>query len=141
MNEAIIFDIDGTICSSKDRLYHIDGQYKDWDKFHEESKNSGKIENIVEILYLLSRKYDILLFTGRTEKYKELTERWLYVYNIEYDHLFMRPDDNYEKASILKEKWLNIVTKKSNIIAAFEDDTNCINMYRANGITCLEVKE
>jgi hypothetical protein len=55
----------------------------------------------------------------------------------------MRKDDHSEKFisdEILKENWLFDIGKK-NIMCVFDDRDKVVNMWRRNGLTCLQVAD
>ena len=59
----------------------------------------------------------------------------------EFDKMQMRKYDQSEKFisdETLKENWLFDIGKK-NIMCVFDDRDKVVNMWRKNGLTCLQV--
>ena len=94
---AIICDLDGTLALIGER-----------DPFNPKSIADDQlnypIANILEV-YAHQTLYDIQLFfiTGRFEKLRTQTERWLARHNIENYQLFMREDNDFRKDIVYKK--------------------------------------
>ena len=82
---------------------------------------------------------DIIILTGRKDSSREITEEWLKTYNVPYDKLYMRENDDYTSGSEFKEKILNTsILSKYNVLFTIDDDDKCVEMFRRNGIICLQ---
>jgi predicted kinase len=82
---------------------------------------------------------DIIIVTGRREDGRKNTEEWLKTYNVPYNTLYMRQMNDYTKGDVFKEKILKEhILPKYNVLFALEDDNRCVQMYRNNGLTCLQ---
>ena len=136
---SIIVDIDGTIADNMHRQSVLDAEPKDWDAFFRECHLDLPIEPIVEIVKLLEPHYAILIVTGRSEKYRELTKFWLKKYNIPYDELYMRPENDYRPDHEIKEEILFTIRKNNyNPLLAIDDRQSVVDMWRRNGLICLQ---
>lgn len=121
---AIIFDMDNTI------LYQTNRNPFDW----RDLSGDKPIKNVIEVLENLSYVNLIILVTGRPESVRSNTEQWLLENDIPYDELYMKQGDPKDKAFISKENNLKKIQEKYNVIAAFEDDNKCAEMYVKNNI-------
>ena len=82
---------------------------------------------------------DIIILTGRKDNSREITEEWLKTYNVPYDRLYMRGDNDYTSGPEFKEKILNtFILPKYNVLFAMDDDDKCVQMFRNNGLICLQ---
>lgn len=130
---AIIVDIDGTIAKMVDR-----GPFE-WSKVGSDQP----IEPIIDLVYLLSDFYPILFLSGRDEICRPQTEKWLEqnTYIKSYSKLFMRPQGNNEKDSIIKRRIYD--TKIKNVYDVryvLDDRDQVVKMWREElGLTCLQV--
>lgn len=140
---AVIFDIDGTIADVRHRLHLIGDGEKKWDEFFAASHNDTVIEGSAILYDMASRFVQILFVTARPESYAEDTIKWLHdvfgVWDgvILHENLFMRKDGDYRKDTLAKQDILHELQKKYNILFAVEDRVAVANMYRANGVWTL----
>lgn len=140
--QAVIFDIDGTIADISHRLNHIQNDPKDWDAFHEDCANDDPIYPIINLAHIFDRMgFHIILCTGRPFRNYEKTSAWLNFHTVPYHRIHMRDNDNYESDFIIKKRMLDIILEKYEVYMVFEDRDQVVNMYRENGITCLQVKD
>ena len=145
--DIVIFDLDGTLANIQDRIKHCsikDGKL-DWEKFY----NPDFIEydkpnpDIIELNRSLHKSgYEIHILSGRSDRTREATEKWLYDNEVDYHHLMMRDEENiYLKDSELKRGWLNKFYKKEYILFVVDDRKQVGDMWREEGLTCLQVAE
>lgn len=135
----IIVDIDGTIADMRHRRHHVSGSKKDWDAFHAELHLDKPIQPIVDIIINLERHHSIIICTCRPVDYRDQTIKWFDDNDILYSVLFMRPSGDYRKAEIVKEEMLRVMRGQGlNPELVFEDKQECVDMWRRNGIVCLQ---
>lgn len=129
---AIICDIDGT-------LAHMNGRGPfDWKKVGSDDRD----DVIHEIVGRFSDHYELILVSGRDEVCRPETEEWLEVEGIPYSKLFMRPERNFEKDAIIKERIYNENIKaKYNVLFVLDDRQQVVDMWRRLGLKCLQVEE
>ena len=133
--DCIIADMDSTLCINlTGRSFYTD----DWkEKLIYDTPLAGPIS--ILRAQKMTGTCDILIVTGRKDEGREQTEEWLKTYNVPYDRLFMRGQNDYTKGDIFKENILNnIILPKYNVLFALEDDNKCVQMYRRNGLICLQ---
>ena len=136
--KTVVFDIDGTLADVRWRRHFVEGSPKDFDSFYEAMDGDGPRVEIVELcrMYFNAGWY-VLIFTGRPESYREKTESWLEKNNIPYYELHMRPYNmRYEADHIVKQKMLNNIDRPVNV--AVDDRQKVVEMWRNNGIVCLQ---
>jgi acid phosphatase class B len=148
--EAVIFDIDGTVANIDHRLHLIeksaDRPVVSWDNFFAEMHLDGLYDyakDIVDICRM--RQYAILFVTGRGEEYREKTEKWLFenlrLYPMQYT-MFMRPTGDHMQDDHMKEGILNReILPHYNIRFVLEDRMRVVQMYRKNGLRVLHVED
>lgn len=134
LRPIIICDIDGTIALRGDRDPHE----------HDSSMEDGVNWSVVKLVDALhdSRKFDIVLMSGRDEKFREVTEYWLYAHNLmPYRlELVMRPrGDNREDSVVKQELFEKHPFLKRRTWAVIDDRQRVVDMWRAIGLTCLQV--
>lgn len=81
---------------------------------------------------------EIIILTGREEKFRDVVEKWLEKHNILFDQLLMRGTGDHRPADITKEDlYVYNIAYKYNVIFALEDDKKVVDMWRRLGIYCL----
>ena len=133
--DCIIADIDSTLCVNlTGRSFYTD----DWkEKLIYDTPLAGPIS--ILRAQKMTGTCDILIVTGRKDEGRTQTEEWLKTYNVPYDRLFMRGQNDYTKSDVFKENILNnIILPKYNVLFVLEDDNKCVQMYRRNGLICLQ---
>lgn len=156
MKKAIIFDTDGTLSNNQHRQHYLTGDKKDWDGFYSEIDKDTPNEAVVDIAWLVffgikmlnltgnPFSHEIVFCTGRPEKYRKATENWLASYlfpDLEYK-LFMRKDGDHRPDYIVKEEMISEL-KENGLYpyVVFDDRKQVVDMWRRNGITCLQCAE
>jgi hypothetical protein len=81
--------------------------------------------------------------SGRDESCREQTEEWLQdLYGVRFDFLFMRPENDYRKDSIVKKEiYDNQIKGKFNIMAAYDDRLQVLDMWYKEGIFTFNVNQ
>jgi len=133
--DCIIADMDSTICVNlTGRPFYTD----DWaSKCIYDTPLTGPIS--ILRAHKITGTCDIIILTGRREEGRAQTEEWLKTYNVPYDRLFMRGDVDYSKGDLFKEQILKeFILPKYNVLFALDDDNKCVQMYRRNGLICLQ---
>ena len=142
----IIFDVDGTLMDIGTRRHWLQGPHKDWERFMDpkEMENDTRAEHVFEVAEALhDAGHEIVIVSARNERHREVTESQLKTAGGEFwSHMFLRPDDSYEPDHEFKQRVLNELIKadwKPDMI--FDDRNSVVDMWRSNGIPCLQVAE
>lgn len=156
MKQVIIFDIDGTLANNQHRQHYLTGEKKDWDKFYSEMDKDTPNEPVVFLCNLITAylccytnysNLKLIICTGRPENYRKQTEEWLHqVINSHGYHfvwkLIMRPEGDHRPDYQVKQEMLDALkTDGYEILFTVEDRKQVVDMWRANGITCLQCAE
>ncbi|ASX99288.1 polynucleotide kinase [Arthrobacter phage Molivia] len=133
---AWIFDIDGTLAIMGDRHPH-DGHLVHLDSVNE------------DVRLALHNKMDmghyIYIVTGRDEKYRAVTEKWLVDNKVPYDALFMRPtepeDQPKTEDSVVKHDLFNLHIRDlgHRIAGVYDDRHRVLRMWRKLGLTTFHI--
>lgn len=130
--DVIICDIDGTLAHMKDR-----GPFE-WLKVGADIADVA----IANLLFRLEDWYQIVLLSGRDETCRPETEKWLDENGIQYSLLLMRPEGNTETDWIVKERiYKERIEGKLNVLFVLDDRQQVVDMWRRNGLKCLQVAE
>lgn len=136
--EIVIFDIDGTLADVSERLHHIKKKPKDWDAFFRGIPQDKAIRSMVRLCNILHASgIKILLCTGRREKDRAETVKWLEQQGVNYHELILRPDGDRRSDGIVKLEMLAGLDK-SKILFVVEDRSGVVEMWRSEGLVCLQ---
>jgi predicted kinase len=131
---AIICDMDGTLALLGERSPY-DASTADRDLPN---------EPIIRVL-LASVAYEgarVFLISGREEKYRKVTERWLQTHGIAYDGLFLRRNKDFRKDTVIKRQiYEREIHGKYRVLFVLEDRDQVVAFWRSLGLTCLQVAE
>lgn len=135
---ATIVDIDGTLAVRNGR-----GPY-DWHRVGEDAPNRITIDIINSYIEHMGRMMSVIFVSGRKEQCRLETLEWLkaYMSNDSAWSLHMRADDDNREDHILKQEIYDTYIKPNyRVIAVFDDRQQVVDMWRRNGLTCLQVAE
>ena len=129
--KAIICDLDGTLAHMKNR-----GPFE-WMKVGQDSVD----ETVKEIVNLHAEAgYTILIVSGRDCVCQSLSIEWLNDNNITFHEIFMRPENDMRKDSIIKNEIFNdYITGKWNVKFVLDDRNQVCDLWREIGLKCLQV--
>lgn len=139
--QNIICDLDGTLALIDHRRHFVVGKHKNYDKFHaacDQDIVNVPIQTILQELNELG--YVLYITSGRMETVRDKTEAWLKENGIQYEMLLMRKEGDYTPDHELKRQWLHtLLPKKETILLVFDDRDRVVQMWRDEGLTCVQV--
>ena len=110
----------------------------DWSRVIEDVPN----KMLIKLVRTLSSVYKIIILSGRegTEECVVKTKEWLNKYvSIPYT-LYMRKEKDMRQDRIIKKEIYDKQIKpKYNVIAVFDDRSQCVDFWRSEGLLCNQV--
>lgn len=135
---AVIVDIDGVLADASGRQHHIAAG--DWRAFFEACGGDPVIEEMRQLLQLLSSDTRVLLVTGRPRRVQAHTVTWLDEWMVRWDLLITRDFGDYAGVDVFKREVLGDLRDYGfDIQLAFEDDPKNHAMYRSENVPCLYI--
>jgi hypothetical protein len=138
VNEIVIFDIDGTLADISARQHHVRSHPKNWNAFFQGMSKDKPVTSLVRLANIL---YDagayIVLCSGRNERHRTETVRWMEQEGVRYHELRLRADDDMRSDVKAKREMLQGLDR-SKILFVVEDRSRVVDMWRAEGLTCLQ---
>lgn len=135
--DIILCDIDGTLAIMGDRSPYNDLEaYKD--------KPNLPVINLVKMHR--DRGVRVVFLSGRKERSRDVTRKWMANHEIiredEDIEFYMRPDDDESKDWKLKENiYYKHIRPRYNVLFILDDRNQVVEMWRRNGLTCLQVAD
>lgn len=137
---AVIIDLDGTLCDCSHRVHHMKGKKKNWVAFEAgigDDKLNLWCAALVDAMYKIG--YHIIYLTGRGAEKRKVSETWLTFHSPVPEYtLLMRKEKDWRKDFIVKKEiYDQDVAPHYNILFAIDDRKHIADMWRAAGIPCL----
>lgn len=137
-DEIVIFDIDGTLADVSERIHHVGKKPKNWNAFFAGMAQDKAIHSMVRLCNILyASRLRILLCTGRSEAHRDETVQWLAEKGVDYHELILRRDGDRRSDTVVKREMLAGMDK-SRIIFVVEDRSRVVEMWRSEGLVCLQ---
>jgi acid phosphatase class B len=144
-DKVLIVDVDGTLAETGDRVKHIEKEPKDWDAFFEGCDTDKPIEDIIDLVRLLSNFMSVYFATGRPDTVREKTHKWLcdiFGGEIPMKRLLMRKGGDFRPDSEIKPELLEEAgIKLKDIAFILEDRNSMVKKWRELGVRCLQVDD
>jgi len=130
--KAILCDLDGTLAIMNGRSPY-DGSACETDLLNEPIADLLKLKR--------ANGTKIFLFSGRNGEFKPETIRWLDKFNIEYDLLIMRAQEDSRRDSIVKQEMFDEHVKDQYFVEFVLDDRDqVVDLWRDTlGLPCFQV--
>lgn len=140
--EAIIVDMDGTLVDVRGvRHYVRPGRaYPDFDRFHLASRFSPPHSDVVERVrteQVAGRT--VFVVTARRDRYEAVCRDWLAKYEVPYDRLLMRRDDDQRVDVEVKREILARIRRTHRVVLALDDNPSVIALWQSEHIPVIVV--
>lgn len=146
MKTHIICDIDGTIANCDHRVDLAQAGL--WDDFHAKCPDDKPYHDVITVMRLLTMHpgISIIGLTGRSEKNRIQTLKWMEPLPFQFDTLLMRPDDDYTKdvelkIRLLEEHFGSKAAVLNSVLCVFDDRDRVVAGLRDYGLTVFQPRE
>lgn len=140
---TVLFDFDGTLCDITHRLPLIKQENPDWDQFFRHCVFDEPKENIIALARALGGAgHKIHIVSGRSNLVMNESCAWLNKHGVPYDAITMRHNGDHTPDDKLKRGWLRggSLGPREDILFAIDDRQRVVDMWREEGLTCLQVE-
>lgn len=138
MTEAVIVDVDGTLCDVSTLRHHIASRPKNFDAFH---AGSSQCPPITQTLEFIARHHGagrtIVVVTARCYRWEGLTRAWLNRHvTAPFAGPFMRGDDDFRPDVEVKRAIHEILLRDHGyrIVEAIDDNPAIVALWQELGI-------
>ncbi|ANY08291.1 phosphatase domain-containing protein [Pseudonocardia sp. HH130630-07] len=126
-----VFDIDGVLADVSHRLHYLDVHR--WERFFATADADPLLDEGAERLRAAQKEFDVVYLTGRPERNRRLTERWLAEHDLPTGPLFMRSDDDHRPARYVKREVLRLLADEREIAMVLDDDPAVVRVLAEDG--------
>ena len=138
--EAVIFDVDGTLCDVSGVRHYVEGPKKDFTSFHNASLFCPPISHVTAMARAYQRAgLAIIVVTARDARFERVTRDWLYKHRVSYAALHMRPWGDQRRDDDIKREILSNIMRLYRPVLAIDDREDIIAVWRAAGIPTYKV--
>ena len=135
---TVVVDMDGTIAdASRREAKFLKRKRKDWPGFFRDMENDPPIQRVIDQVLELSKTHEVVILTGRPEKYRPQTEAWITQHRVPAVEVLMRPagdtrPDFQAKADLMRE-----LLRRRNVVLALDDREPVCDEYRKLGVNAV----
>lgn len=133
MRSLAVFDIDGVLADVAHRVHLIDGRRKDWRAFFDAAVDDPLLPEGSALATEAARDCEVVYLTGRPERCRRETLRWLRQHCLPDGDLHMRPEHDRQPAVRLKPKVLGRIAAGRVVAVVVDDDLRVCDAYEARG--------
>lgn len=126
-----VFDIDGVLADVSHRLHFLDVHR--WEKFFAAAHADPLLDEGAQRLREAQSDHDVVYLTGRPERNRRLTERWLAGHGLPTGPLFMRADDDLRPARYVKREVLRLLAEEREVAMMIDDDPAVVRLLESDG--------
>ncbi|MDX6224158.1 MAG: hypothetical protein QOE64_534 [Frankiales bacterium] len=140
MRPLAVIDIDGVLADVRHRLHHLQQRPKDWDAFFAAAADDPPLEEGLAVVRKLAADHDVVYLTGRPERLRAVTERWLEANSLPRGELHMRKHSDRRPARFTKPRLLEQLARRRSVAVVVDDDLAVCAAYEAAGFPVLRAE-
>lgn len=138
--QAIIFDLDGTLCECEHRVHYMRERPKRREEFHSACIFDGVVAAVKALIDMAETSgIKVILLSARPIRFKALTEEWLTKNAIYYDQLILSSYPELSDPGYKIKMYRELIEPFYDVIFAIDDRDTVVRMWRDNGVTCLDI--
>ncbi|MDQ0988412.1 hypothetical protein [Streptomyces sp. V2I9] len=117
-----VFDLDGTLADTAHRQHFLEGPRRDWAGFFAAAPDDPPLPEGVRMVLASAEECAIVYLTGRPERCRRDTVRWLGRHGLPEGELFMRRNDDRRPARRTKLDVLKRLGRSGRVRVLVDDD-------------------
>ena len=132
-----VLDIDATLSDTSKRIHLIEKKPKDWDSFFEHAKDDAVLEEGLAVATTLAVDHVIVYLTGRPERIRRETEKWLKDNGFPDGKVYMRGNTDRRPSMLMKLGRLERLAEQRPIAVLVDDDAKVVAAAEKAGYTVM----
>lgn len=128
-----VFDVDGVLADVTHRLHHLRARPQRWERFFTAADRDPLLDEGADRLRAALADHEVMYLTGRPERTRRLTERWLARHDLPTGPLIMRDDHDTRPARWMKREVLRRLAASREIVSIIDDDPAVVAVLAADG--------
>jgi len=128
-----VIDIDGVVADVRHRLHLIEGGSRRWDEFFRRAADDPPLPAGVNLVRELAADHDVVWLTGRPERIRDDTVRWLEEHGLPHGRLLMRPERDFRPARLTKREELRRLRRGREVAVVVDDDPDVVATLTEDG--------
>ena len=128
-----VIDIDGVVADVRHRLPHLNTRPKDWDAFFAAAPDDPLLDEGAAVAHRLAEDHVVVWLTGRPERCRRDTERWLRAMALPEGQVLMRTSGDRRPARSVKVQALRRLARRRPVAVLVDDDPAVVQAARRAG--------
>ena len=138
---VVVVDMDGTIAdASRREAKFLRRKKKDWPGFFDDMENDPPIREVLARVHELAETHDIIILTGRPEKYRPQTETWLKKHKVTPTEVLMRRTGDSRPDFEAKGALMRDLIDRRTVVMALDDREPVCDSYRELGVYVVQIQ-
>lgn len=133
-----VFDIDGVLADVSHRLHHIRRRRKRWEAFFAAADADPLLHQGRDLLLESAQQHAIVYLSGRPERTRSQTQRWLDRHGLPPGAVVLRPNRDRRPAHVVKPELVDLVRRQGRVAVVVDDDADVCDALRSAGYTVLQ---
>ncbi|MDP9445131.1 MAG: hypothetical protein M3P83_12595 [Actinomycetota bacterium] len=117
-----VVDIDGVLADVRHRLRFVHTRPKDWQSFFATAPDDPLLAEGAAVVARLSRDHDLVYLSGRPERCRADTQRWLQEHGLPSAPVRLRRDGDRRPARVTKLEELRRLAQQRDVAVLVDDD-------------------
>lgn len=136
MTEAVIFDMQGTLCDVSSIRHLVERAKPDFDAFHVATGDCPSFQWVVdEAKKAHVAQKVVIVMTGMNEKFRGLVVAWLHRHEVPSSLLLMRPNRDFRKDFVVKREMLEEARLRGfSVTHAWDDNPQIVELWKRENI-------
>ncbi|MEU3949540.1 hypothetical protein [Streptomyces sp. NPDC029526] len=135
-----VFDLDNTLADTAHRQRFLERRPRDWDAFFAAAPHDPPLAEGIALVHESARECEIVYLTGRPERCRRDTTRWLAAQGLPEGALHMRGDSDRRPARFTKLAVLRRLARGREVRVLVDDDELVCADARKAGFTVLHAR-
>jgi hypothetical protein len=132
-----VVDLDGVLADVRHRLHHLERTPKDWPAFFADAVDDPVLEVGRDAVLRLATVHEVVYLSGRPERCRADTQRWLAAQHLPPGDLHLRPTGDFRPARDFKVEVLRRLAHRARVAVLVDDDPAVCEAARLAGFDVL----